>query len=99
VKKYLDYNVIVKNIPFILFLCLLAIAYIYNGHHYDKLVRKIAETETKLREQEYEYKNLKSKVIFRSKSSELIKAVVNMGLNEQSEPPLFISNKTNPSAK
>ncbi len=92
VKNYLDYNVIVKNIPFILFLSVLAIVYIYNGHHFDKLVRKIADTELKLKEQEYEYKNLKSKVIFRSKSSELIKAVGHMGLNEQSAPPTFISN-------
>jgi predicted membrane protein len=89
-KKYLDYTAIVKNIPFILFLTVLAIIYIFNGHYSDKLVRKIAETEHNLKEQEYEYKNVKSKVIFRSKSSELMKAVVHMGLRELAEPPVFI---------
>lgn len=89
-KRYLDYTTIVKNIPFILFLTALAIIYIFNGHYSDKLVRKIAETEHVLKEQEYEYKNVKSKVIFRSKSSELMKALVHMGLKEMSEPPVFI---------
>ena len=44
-KKYFNYSTIVKNIPFILFLSVIAILYIYNGHYADKLSRKIGETE------------------------------------------------------
>ena len=46
-RKVFSYNRIVKNIPFFLFLAVLAVLYIYNGHHADKLVRKIAATEKK----------------------------------------------------
>ena len=93
VTKILDVTSIVKNIPFILFLSFLALAYIYNGHLADKLVRKISETENTLKEQNYELKTLKSKIIFRSKSSELMKAVAHMGLNETTETPALISEK------
>ena len=74
-KKFFNYRFLVKNIPFFLFLSALAVAYIYNGHYADKLVRKIATSEKNIKELEYEYKSIKSEVIFRSKASELVKAV------------------------
>jgi cell division protein FtsB len=91
-KKYLNYRTIVKNIPFFLFLSVLAVVYIYNGHHADKLIRKISASEKNIKELEYEYKTLKSEVIFRSKASELVKAVEPLGLHELKEAPLVISD-------
>lgn len=91
-KKYLNYRTIVKNIPFFLFLSVLAVAYIYNGHHADKLIRQISASEKNIKELEYEYKTLKSEVIFRSKASELVKAVEPLGLHELKEAPLVISD-------
>jgi len=91
-KKYLNYQTIVKNIPFFLFLSVLAVIYIYNGHHADKLIRKISASEKNIKELEYEYKTLKSEVIFRSKASELVKAVEPLGLHELKEAPLVISD-------
>ncbi len=87
-----NYNRIVKNIPFFLFLAILAILYIYNGHHADKLVRKIATTEKNIKELEYEYKTVKSDLIFRSKASELVKAVEPLGLKEPRVPPMLLSD-------
>ena len=89
-KQFFNYNKIVKNIPFFLFLAVLAILYIYNGHHADKLVRKIAVTEKNIKELEYEYKSVKSDLIFRSKASELIKAVEPLGLKESKLPPMLL---------
>ena len=89
-KQVFNYNRIVKNIPFFLFLAVLAILYIYNGHHADKLVRKIAVTEKNIKELEYEYKTVKSDLIFRSKASELIKAVEPLGLKESKLPPMLL---------
>jgi hypothetical protein len=89
-KKYFNYQNIVKNIPFILFLSGLAIVYIYNGHYADKLIRKISKAERNVRELEYEYKTIKSDVIFRSKPTEMIKAMEPMGLKELNEPPQVI---------
>ena len=46
-KKLISHKWVVKNIPFFLFLTLLAVLYIYNGHYADKLVLKITTTEKK----------------------------------------------------
>ena len=91
-KQVFNYNRIVKNIPFFLFLAVLAILYIYNGHHADKLVRRIAVTEKNIKELEYEYKTVKSDLIFRSKASELIKAVEPLGLREPKLPPMLLGD-------
>lgn len=92
-KKFLSYKWVVKNIPFFLFLALLAVVYIYNGHYADKLTRKISATEKRIKELEYEYKTIKSEVIFRSKASELIKAVEPLGLKELKSPPYLLGQK------
>lgn len=91
-KQVFNYNRIVRNIPFFLFLAVLAILYIYNGHHADKLVRKIAVTEKNIKELEYEYKTIKSEVIFRSKASELAKAVEPLGLKELITAPIVLDS-------
>jgi len=94
-RSFLSYKWVVQNIPFFLFLSALAVLYIYNGHYADKLTRKINVTEKHIKELEYEFKTVKSEVIFRSKASELVKAVEPMGLKELTEAPvvLKIENK------
>ena len=91
-KRFFNVRFIVKNIPFFLFLSALAVLYIYNGHYADKLVRKIATSEKNIKELEYEYKSIKSEVIFRSKASELIRVVEPLGLRELSKPPVQLSD-------
>jgi cell division protein FtsL len=91
-KKMLNYKWVEKNIPFFLFLALLAVLYIYNGHYNDKIARKINATEKHIKELEYEYKTIKSEVIFRSKASELVKAVEPLGLKELLTPPVLLND-------
>lgn len=91
-RNVFNYKWIVKNIPFFLFLSALAVLYIYNGHHADKLIRKITVSEKNIKELEYEYKTIKSEVIFRSKASELVKAVAPLGLLEQKIPPVLLTD-------
>ena len=93
-KRLFNYKWVVKNIPFFLFLAFLAVLYIYNGHLADKLTRKIGATEKHIKELQYEYKTVKSEVIFRSKASELVRAVEPLGLKEMTEAPVVL----NPSA-
>lgn len=92
-KKLISHKWVVKNIPFFLFLTVLAVLYIYNGHHADKQILKISTTEKKIKELEYEYKTIKSDVIFRSKASELIKVVEPLGLKELKQPPVLLEEK------
>ena len=89
-KRLLNYQWIVKNIPFFLFLAVLAVIYIYNGHYADKTVRNINKVSRELKELQYEYKTLKSEVMFRSKQSELAKAVEPLGLKELTSPPVVL---------
>lgn len=90
-KKLFNHKWIVKNIPFFLFLAMLAVLYIYNGHTADKLARKIAKSEKNIKELEYEYKSIKAEVIYRSKASELVKAVEPLGLKEQKQAPVVLN--------
>ena len=90
----MSYHWIMKNIGFFLFLAALAVVYIYNGHYADKIVRDINRTNKELKELQYEYKTLKSEVMFRSKQSELAKAVEPFGLKELTQPPVVLIDST-----
>src|ERR1043165_3738545 len=89
-KRLLNYQSIVKQIPFILFLALLAVIYIYNGHNADKIVRNINTTAKEVKELEWEYIDVKKEVMFRSKPSELVKAVAPLELKELTVSPVVL---------
>lgn len=89
-KRLLNYQSIVRQVPFFLFLSLLAIIYIYNGHYADKTIRSINQTAKDVKELQYEYKTVKSEVMFRSKQSELVKAVEPLGLKELTAAPVVL---------
>lgn len=90
-KRSFNQKWIVNNIPFFLFLTALAVLYIYNGHLADKMMKKITVSEKNIKELEYEYKTIKSEVIYRSKASELVKAVEPLGLKESKLPPVVLT--------
>lgn len=92
--KLLQHKWVVENIPFFLFLAFLAVLYIYNGHLADKLTRKMSVTEKNIKELQFEYKTVKSDVIFRSKASELAKAVEPLGLKELTQAPIVLGDST-----
>ena len=89
-KRLLNYQSVVKQIPFFLFLALLAVVYIYNGHYANKTIREISKTERELKELQYEYKTVKGEVLFKSKQSELVKAVEPLGLKELMAAPVVL---------
>ena len=93
-KRWLNYQSIVRQVPFFLFLAGLAIIYIYNGHYADKTVRSINKTAKEVKELQYEYKTVKGEVMFRSKQSELVKAVEPLGLKELAVPPYVLTDST-----
>ncbi len=91
-KRVLNYQSIVRQIPFFLFLTLLAVLYIYNGHYADKTIRSINKTAREVKELQYEYKTVKSEVMFRSQQSQLAKAVEPLGLKEMTETPVILKD-------
>ena len=92
-KKWLNYQSLVRQVPFFLFLTVLAVIYIYNGHNADKTIRNISRTAKEVKELQWEYKTVKSEVMFQSKQSELIRAVEPLGLKELTEAPVVLINK------
>ncbi len=93
-KRIFNHHWVVKNIPFFLFLAALTVIYIANGHYADKTIRRIETAEKHLKEMEYEFKTTKRDVMFRSKESELVKAVEPLGLKELISPPMKIADST-----
>ncbi len=89
-KKLMSVKFVEDNIMFILFLSLLTIIYIGNVHRHDRLLKQIAKTEKSIERLEFEYKSKKSELIFRSKASELVKAVAPLGLKELLEAPVVL---------
>jgi len=85
-----NYQWIVKNIPFFLFLSLLTVLYIYNGHFAEKTIKDINRSSRELKELQYEYKTIQSELMFQSKQSELVKAVEPLGLKELSQSPVIL---------
>ncbi|HVY75101.1 MAG TPA: FtsL-like putative cell division protein [Puia sp.] len=94
VKRILRYQWMIRNLPFFLFLAFLAVLYIYNGHYADRVVRDIGRTSREVKELQYEYKSLRSEVMFRSKQSELAKAVEPFGLKELVSPPVILEDSS-----
>jgi len=86
----INYQAVVQNLPFFLFLSALAVVYIYNGHYSDKIIKSISRTNKELKELQFEYKTIKSEVMFRSKQTEVAKAVAPLGLMELTTPPVII---------
>lgn len=89
-KRWLNYQSIVQQVPFFLFLAFLAVCYIYNGHYANKTIRAINRTEKEVKELQYVYKTVKGELIARSKQSELIKAVEPLGLKELIVSPIVL---------
>ncbi|MFN8264755.1 MAG: FtsL-like putative cell division protein [Chitinophagaceae bacterium] len=93
-KKWFNYEWIVKNVPFFLFLSFLAVLYIANGHYADNTIRDINKTTKLLKEQEYEFKTLNGKLMFQNRQTEVSKAVDTIGLKENVQQPLKLTDST-----
>ncbi|WP_341841352.1 FtsL-like putative cell division protein [Chitinophaga caseinilytica] len=89
----INYRMITDNLPFILFLAVVALVYIANNHLAEKKVIRINRLSREIKELKWEYLSVKSELMFRSKLSEVSKAVEPLGLKELSTPPQRIEPK------
>jgi len=87
-SKLIGYEWILKNLLFFLFLALLAVMYIANGHMADNTIRDINNTAHDVKELQYEYKSLKSEEMFKSRESQIVEAATPLGLKISNEPPM-----------
>ena len=89
-RKWFNNDWVAKNMYYFLFLAVLAVIYIYNGHYAENTIKDINRTAKQLKELQYEYKTLKGELMMRGKQSELAKAVEPLGLKELKAPPVKI---------
>ncbi|MCZ2222746.1 MAG: hypothetical protein LC122_03850 [Chitinophagales bacterium] len=75
------------NMSFFLFLSLLAVIYIANGHWADRTVRNIDKTKKELRDLHFEYKTVKADLMHRSEEAQVLKTVEPLGLKISKEAP------------
>ncbi len=94
-KKWLGYKWILNNIPFFLFLAVLAVGYIANGHSADKTIRQINTTEKEIQRLEFEYKTAKSDVMKVSSEAEIVNAASKLGLKIDTVPPVRLTMESN----
>lgn len=86
-RGLLNYEWIVKNIGFFLFLSVLAVLYIANGHMADKTIRRINTINNDLKELQFKYKTLKSELMYKTEESQIVKLVEPMGLKISKDMP------------
>ena len=87
IKGLLNYEWIVKNIGFFLFLSVLAVLYIANGHMADKTIRRINAINNELKELQFKYKTLKSELMYKTEESQIVQLVAPMGLKISQDMP------------
>ena len=84
-----------QQLPYLLFLAVLAVVYIYNGHNADKLVRKTTKAARELKDLQSEYKSVTGDVLLRSRQSELVEAVKPLGLQVLTTEPTILIDSSN----
>jgi hypothetical protein len=82
-------------LPFLVFLCVLVMIYIANSHMAVKNIRDIDRLNKEVKELSWEYKSLKSDLMFKSKLTEVAKTVDTLGIKELVEPPKKIVVNSN----
>jgi len=87
---FLSNEKVLKHIPFLLFLSVIAILYIANGYWADDKIRQVNKLTSRLKELRSEYISTKSDLMFVSKQSEVAKSAEKMGLKEPISPPMKI---------
>jgi len=80
---------IIKQLPFIVFLVILAFVYIANRYHAEKVIRASIEFTKEINDLRSEAITTSSELMFISKQSEVAKLVEKrgLGLKESVEPP------------
>lgn len=89
----ISYKGIVKNMPYLIFLTLLAIIYIANNNYAISLVRELDAKKKELKEVHWRYMDLQSKLMFQTSESQLKIKTATLGLKPLAEPAFEVRIK------
>jgi ABC-type transport system involved in cytochrome bd biosynthesis fused ATPase/permease subunit len=85
--SFLSSDQTLKLLPFVFFLCFLAICYIANGYYAEQKVKQLNRVTNQLKELKSEYIITKSELMFVSKQSEVAKTAAGIGIIEAKDDP------------
>ncbi len=88
-------ELVLKNLPYVLFIGFLAMVYIANAHYSEKKIREIQRLQAEIKELRWHYMSLKSELMYNSKRSEITKQVAPLGLKPMKGKSKKIVIKTN----
>lgn len=88
--NFLAKDLLINNIPFIIYIAINLLIYISYGYWAEDTIRKTNKINKELKDLRSEYISIKSELMYKSKLSELAKEVVDLGLKESTEPPKVI---------
>lgn len=94
-----DKKAIIRFMPFLFFLTVLAIFYIYNSYIAERTIIEINRSEKAIKELRAEYISAKAELMVKSKQTELAKEVATIGLKESIVAPQKIIVKEQPELK
>lgn len=83
----INLETVVRQIPFVLFLGLIAILYIANSYYAENTVRDINKVKNELKDLRAEYIYTKSELMFSSRQSEVASMVADQQIKESTVPP------------
>jgi hypothetical protein len=91
---------VVRNLRFLFYVMLIAILYIANSYYAEKKVIEIEKIKKEIKELRSENITTKSRLMFYSRQSEVVKRIGPYGIKESLIPPrkIFVSNDTSKTA-
>jgi hypothetical protein len=91
----LSREIVIRQIPFVLFLFAMLLFYIANQYRGDKVMKEIVDTEKRLKELRTESVSTAFELMEKSKQTEVIRLIRDNGLalEEAMEPPITIEAK------
>jgi len=87
---YLSREWVIGNLPYLLFVTILAILYIGNTYYAEKTFQETEHLKSELKELRYQFITTKSALMFQSRQSKISAKAQEYGLKETSLPPYKI---------
>jgi hypothetical protein len=79
----LSANLVLKNLPFVIFLAFLTVVYIANAHFSERTVREIQGLQKDIKELRWKYMAITSENMYNSMRTEVEKKVSSSGLKSE----------------
>ncbi len=86
----LSKHAVLNNVPFLIFLAILALFYISNTYYTEKTFKQIEKIKSELKELRFQSITAKAKMLDLCKQTEIAKKVGKLGIKETTIPPYKI---------